>query len=47
MDQIAVFNFANLDGIERMMVGDCLVVSLDVLPSPTLDGNGFFRFGFP
>ena len=31
----------------RMMVGDFLKAPVDMLPSPTLDGVSFLRFGIP
>ena len=45
MDYIAIVTFAYLHGVERFMASDCLKASLDMLPSPTLDGDGFIRFG--
>ena len=29
------------------MVGDSLKISVDLLPSPTLDGDGYSSFGVP
>ena len=41
---IAIYNSACPDGIGRMMASDCLYVSMDILTSPTSDGDGFIRF---
>ena len=47
MDRIALFNLAHLDGIGRMMDGDCLKASVNMVPPPSSDGDGSFKFGIP
>ena len=47
MNQITIFSFAHTDDIERMMVSGCLVVSVDMLPTPTSGDDRFIKAGFP
>ena len=47
MDQTDIFKSAHPDSFEWMMVSDCLKASLDMLPSPTSDGDGLISFGIP
>ena len=44
MDQIAINSSPDPGDVKKMMGGDWLRTSLDMFPSPTLDGVGFFGF---
>ena len=46
VDQIAMLNFVHSDSIGRMMASDCFNVSVDMLPSPALNGDSSSGLGF-